>query len=252
MTAPPLARRSTTGGREYVHPLTGLAVPSVTTVLKALDRPALVQWAANMAANYAVENWAKLAELATDAERISLIKMAHRRESTRAANLGTAVHDAVDAWCTSRPMPSWEPGVAPYMDQFLGFLEAYEPEFIQNEFTVWSHRHGYAGTGDAIARINGWVTLLDTKTGKGCYPETGLQLAALAGADCILHPDGREEPLPTVDRLAILHLRPQSWGLIPVNPGIDTFDAFVGALQVTRWLGGTAPTVLGPKLTGDA
>lgn len=252
MTAPPLARPAKGGGREYVHPLTGRAVPSITTVIKALDKPALVQWSANMAATYAVKNWASLSTLETDDERYALIKMAHRRESGRKADLGTAVHDAVDAWCTGRSMPAWEAGVAPFMDQFVAFLEHHRPEFVENEFTVWSNQHGYAGTGDWMARIGDSLVLGDTKTGKDVYPETALQLEALRRADVILDPSGVERPLPKADRLGVLHLRPRSWSLVAVDPGEDTMDAFLGALAVTHWLKDTAPTVLCGRSGGAA
>jgi hypothetical protein len=53
---------------------------------------------------------------------------------------------------------------------------ALEPVAIEE--TVWSDRHGFAGTADLVARVDGAMTLLDWKTGKAVYPEAWLQNAA--------------------------------------------------------------------------
>lgn len=246
MSAPVLAR-TTAKGRVYEHPLTGEVVPSVTTVIKCLDKPALPRWAARAAAEYADRQWAVLAEL-DPAERVTLIKDAPWRESEKAANLGTAVHDAVDHWCRNEPMPRWADGVDTFMEQFVDFLEARQPEFVENECTVWNRTHGYAGTLDFLALMNGLMTLGDTKTGKGVYPEVALQLTALAHAEFIIRPDGTEDPLPDVHVLGVLHLRPRSWALIPVTAGDGSWRAFVAALELTRWFADVAPTVLGARL----
>ena len=46
------------------------------------------------------------------------------------------------------------------------------------EFTVVSHKYGYAGTADLLAEVNGVLTLVDWKTGKSVYREAHLQNAA--------------------------------------------------------------------------
>lgn len=247
MSAPPLAV-STAQGRVYRHPVTGEEVPSVTTIISGgVPKPALPRWAAKSAAEYACKQWDVLCDL-DEAERIALIKGAPWRESDKAATLGTEVHDAVDAWCTDRPMPAWPDGVAPFMEQFVDFLDKRSPEFVENECTVWNRTHNYAGTLDFLAVIGGRLTLVDTKTGKGVYPEVALQLAALAHGEFILRPDGTEEPLPPVDLLGVLHLRPRSWALIPVTPGDASWRAFLAAAEVTRWSREQAPKVLGARL----
>lgn len=247
MTKPALAR-STNDGRIYIHPMTGERVPSVTTIIGAgVPKPALPRWAAKMAAEYADREMDKLAGLPSD-ERITLIKGAPWRYATAKADLGSAVHDTVDAWCTGRDMPEWPEGVETFMEQFVEFLEARNPTFIENEVTVWSRTHGYAGTADWIADINSVTTLGDTKTGKGVYAETALQLSALSRADFILTPDGEELPLPDISQLGVLHLRPQSWALIPVTNVDETFDAFLAAMRIRSWTTDIAPTVLGARL----
>lgn len=246
MTAPALAT-STDRGRIYTHPVSGEQVPSVTTCIDMLNKPAIPRWAAKAAAEYAVKSWDTLAALGAD-ERTTLIKGAPWRQSEKAANLGTAVHDAVDHWCRNEPMPTWADGVAPFMEQFVLFLEAFNPQFTRNEVTVWNRTEGYAGTFDWLAHIGGRLTLGDTKTGRNVYPEVALQLAALANAEFIIDEDGYETPMPKVDALAVLHLRPRSWSLIPVERSDGSWRAFLATRQMWAWSHEVAPSALGAKV----
>lgn len=251
MTDPKHAK-PTVHGRRYTHPVTGEQVPSVTTIISGgVPKPALPRWSAKAAAEYAVKQWDTLSVLSPD-ERVELIKGAPWRESEAAANLGTAVHDAIDHWCRDEPMPAWSPGVEPFMEQFALFLADRDPTFLHNEVTVWNRTEGYAGTADWIALIGGRATLGDNKTGKGVYPEVALQLAALARAEFILTDTGEELPLPPVDVLGVLHLRPRSWSLVPVVPTGASWDAFLAAKRVCEWTWDTAPNVLGARVRGVA
>lgn len=246
MTAPALAVY-TADGRGYRHPITGETAIGVTTAIKSLNKPSLVGWAAKMAAEYAVKNWDTLAVLDAD-ERIADIKTAHERSRDKAADLGDAVHNAIDAYVASEQMPLWERRIAGHMRQFEEFLAARKPDFIQTEVTAWNRTLGYAGTFDWLAFIGGHLTLGDTKSGKNVYPEVGLQLEALARCEFIIHPDGREEPMPEVDLLGALHIRPRSWSLFPVRRSEETWRAFQAALELTKWQRDTAPGVLGARL----
>jgi hypothetical protein len=251
MTAPALAVM-TDAGRVYRHPATGEEVPSVTTIIGGgVPKPALVGWAAKQAAEYAVANWDTLGSLGV-ADRVTQIKGAHERTSGTAAGLGDAVHDATDALCSGRPIPDAEGAVKPFMAQFGKFLDERKPEFLMTEVTVWNRTYGYAGTFDWLARMGGWLTLGDTKTGKNVWPEVGLQLAALSHAEFILRPDGTEEPMPEAELLGVLHLRPRSWALIPVSRSEQCWQAFLAAKRITDWTRTVAPDVLGARLKGAA
>jgi hypothetical protein len=132
------------------------------------------------------------------------------------------------------------------LDGFSQFVTARRPRFVTSEATVFSRRHGYAGTLDAICVLDGTLTLLDVKTGKSVYPEVALQLAAYAHADFVGHPDGTERRLPPVAAGAALHLRPGGYELVPVPIGEQVLAAFLAALEVFRWASEQAPKVL-PK-----
>lgn len=249
MTSPKLAIE-TPLGRFYKHPVTGERLPSVTTILRhGVGSPHLMGWAAKQAAEYADKNWIDLA-LMDSVDRIAAIKTAHEEESARASEIGTAVHEAVDTYCQGgQALEVWPKQIAGHMRQFAKFLEARQPLFMRSETTIWNRTVGYAGTFDFLALIGQRLTLTDTKTGKNVWPEVGLQLAALAGGETIVHPDGWEEPLPgPIDQLAVLHLRPRSWALIPVEVDRACWSAFVSACEVFDWVANTAQNVLGPRL----
>ena len=251
MTKPVLAQQ-TDYGRAYIHPRTCEVAPSVTTIIKAgmpkhtrvgESESALLNWAARMSAEYAVKNWRELDQRSVR-ERLVLIKSAHEEVRDKAADIGDQVHDAIDAWNKDVPLAVWP--ADSYANQFISFMTATKPRFLESEVTLWSRKHGYAGTADWIAEIGGYVTLGDNKTGRRVYGEVGLQLAALVHADFILRPDGTEEPLPQITHLAALHIRPRSWKLIPVYEPGECFKTFLACKQVLDWSRNTAPGVLGP------
>jgi hypothetical protein len=244
VTAPALAQEQPDGSRKYVHPITDEKVPSVTTILReAIAKPRLMGWATGVAARYSVETWDWLGQQ-PPSERIEMIRYAHDRERQKASDLGTEVHSVIDDWCAGRPHENTK-ATAPYLNNFISFMFAKKPHFIENEVTVWSRKHRYAGTFDWLAEIDGKVWLGDTKTGKRVYDEVGLQLAALGNADFILREDGTEEPIPEWTRMAALHVRPRGWKLIPVLHGDRNWSAFLACRELYSWIHEVAPDVLG-------
>lgn len=245
MTAPKLARPARpgepgyeTGGRVYEHPLTGSVVPSITSVISVVDKSALKFWSARVAAEYADANWDALT---TEPDRVNLIKNAPWRTSDKAADAGNMVHDWIDSYVkTGSPPERWQLQGASITarrmwQSFQLFIQAYKPVFTDSEFTVWSEQYSYAGTMDWSARIGDWLVLGDTKTGKGVYPEVGLQLSAGAFADYIIGPDGSQREIPQFDRFAVLHIRPTFVQLSPVGFISECFEGFKAARQLKVW-----------------
>lgn len=243
MTNPVLAEEQPDGSRRYRHPITGELAPSVTTIIAMLAKPKLTGWAAGMAAAYAVSEWDSLTEM-LPAGRVQVIKEAHERYRDKSAELGTAVHAAIEAWIKGEPH-SPEKAVEPYMNSFTNFMMDKRPEFIASEVTIWSRMWDYAGTADAIARIGELNWLIDYKTGKSLHDEVGLQLSALAHGDFIITPEGKELPMPEIYGLAAVHIRPRSWKFTPVGRDRENFAAFLAARELFRWSQETAPYVLG-------
>jgi hypothetical protein len=242
MTQPKLSQQ-TKAGRIYRDPVTKERVPSVTTIISAgYPKPALVGWAAKMAAQYAVENWDSLGEL-SDPEKERKIKTAHIRSAGQASDLGTQVHKVCEYWQSGKPIPQ-DIASDPFMNGFIDFLIEKKPRFKFLEVTLWSQTHGYAGTADWIAEIDGKVTYGDIKTGKSLWPEVGMQLAALGHADYIIKPDGTREEMPAPEEYAALHLRPRTWKLVYLDHIEESFQAFLSCKNILNWTHGIAPDVL--------
>lgn len=228
------------GSRMYCHPVTGETVPSVTTVMDvAVAKPGLTRWAASQAAKYAVENWSSLSEIAP-AYRVKEISEAHRRTADEAAAKGDMVHELIDSWNKSEAMevPKTVKG---FVDRYVAFMMTEKPAFLETEVTLWSRAHQYAGTADWIAEIGGRIVLGDNKTGRRLYPEVGLQLAALAHCDFIIRPDGTEEPIPAIQDLMVLHIRPRSYKLVRVLSEEENWSAFQAARVIYDWIHNSNP-----------
>lgn len=146
----------TTNGYE----VNGVWYPRVTKILEIKSKPAL-------------ENFFKEVGNYDSAERVK----------NKSAEEGTIVHEAVQKFLTgdTRAHP---PEITPAMSALKIFHETrkifFHPEFVERR--IWSHRHRYAGTVDALATIDGKFGVLDIKTSTGFYPEYNLQTAAYASA----------------------------------------------------------------------
>lgn len=260
MTAPRLARPARpgepgfeSGGRVYEHPLTGAVVPSITAVCGMLDKAALKFWAARMCAEYADQNWGTLT---ADPNRFDLIRNAPFRRADKAADAGNIVHDMIDVFVKTGATPTPEllavssATVRNMWKTFARFVDVYKPEFTDAEFTVWSETHQYAGTMDWSARIGDWHVLGDTKTGKGVYPEVGLQISAGAFADYKIEPDGSQREIPVYDRYAVLHVRPTFVSLQPLQYVPECFEAFKHARGLKYWRDNVSSQVIveAPKI----
>jgi hypothetical protein len=218
----------------------------VTSILSVVAKPWLIGWAKKYTAEYAVDNFDKLEALLranpdgyVDREgAVDWLKGASFRERDRAGDLGTLVHEAVEAYVLDKPMPKWSPLVAARMKGFEDFLNAYEPDyqFGMAEASVFNRSQKYAGTLDAIATIGNRSLVLDVKTGKDVFPENALQLAAYRHAEFIGGADGSEHPMPETDGAAVLHLPANgTFRLVEVRTDDEVFKTFLYIREVYRW-----------------
>lgn len=231
MTEPKLSvRASGAGGRGYRHPHTGVIVPSVTTVLKQLNKPALVQWAVDQTAAFAVANIDNLLSR-TEEQGWGFLRWYWNRDPLKgevelrnfyngvrddAAELGTMIHEwiAADHGEGNYPDVSMAPEFFWQMVNVWNEWSAqHDVKPIVSEGTVWSELGGgYAGTLDGIWEIDGVRYLLDIKSSRNVYDEHMMQLAALGGAQVLMVEDGEdwvEKPIPEFDAYALLRIRPQ-------------------------------------------
>jgi hypothetical protein len=251
------------GKRLYQWGPTGERFWSVTTILNAVPKPALVNWAAKMAAEFAVENVDQITALVRKGEpeaAVALVKGAPWRSRDRAAAVGTHVHELVSAMILGTPWDDWPEELSPYLENFLSFVSDYDVTFEASECQIYSRAEKYAGSFDFIATIPriaeagyaGPKVIGDVKTGKGVYAEAALQMAAYAAADFIGLPNDTEVPMPQVDAGVVLHLRPDGYALIPVRVDREVFQSFLYTREMFRWLEELSGDVLGVPLDKEA
>jgi len=235
----------------YCHPVSGEIVPSVTTIMNIIAKPGLIGWSARQAAQYAVSNWCSLSDMPV-VYRTKEIAEAHQRTAQAAADKGDLVHDMIDKWSKGVIM---EPpkAIKGQVNQYVNFMMTEKPKFIENEVTVWSRTHGFAGTADWIAELDGKIVIGDNKTGKRIYPEVGLQLSALRHADFIIREDGEEVPMPPIEDMLVLHIRPRSYKLVRVTDDEANWSSFLAARTIYDWIRHSDPLgVVCGRLRGRA
>lgn len=158
----------------------GRSVPGVTTILGRMAKPALIQWAADMAVEHIERNAGSHAgELVVSRDLLAGARIAHRTIRDTAADIGTAVHAYADALLTGKP-----PEASTSEPETLGrkafdkFLAEHRVEPIATERMVFSLNNWYAGRTDLFAKIDGKKATLDFKTSKAIYVEHWLQATA--------------------------------------------------------------------------
>lgn len=234
MTNPKLARQINFGkfDQTRVYDIDGRQYPSVTSVIGMMDKPALVPWAARMAAEYAVQNREAIA-LLDDPDAVTLIKSNWRKMRDTAADFGTMVHAFIEDGYTP---PTDDPAFG-YVAMAEIMLTEHQLTPVAVEVTVCHPEAGYAGTVDVIATDdNGDTIYLDWKTGKGLYYDShGMQLAALMEATHVAGPDGTLAEIPgeqqPIEGVAV-RLAPDHYEAKGIRQGtdgyLDLFTAFVG------------------------
>lgn len=230
----PFTRRNYGRGHGYKD-AQGQKVPGVTTILsKGLPKPALVNWAARTAAEYAVDNWPMLNDLPVS-ERLDMIRRAPDATKNAAALRGTKLHDAAERLIAEGTVDV-EPDQVPLVENYTRFLSDWDVKAEYVESAVYNVTHGYAGTLDLIATLaDGRRWLLDIKTSKGVYGDMALQLAAYRYAE-FLHDDDTEGPtdlaMPQVEAVGIIHVRADDYDLVPLTAGPAEFRSFLYIAQV--------------------
>jgi hypothetical protein len=177
---------------------------SVTTILGALDKPALMYWAAEQSALAAVHNEATWRGMLadddpacahTDAASCPALKWLRDARFRKpkgmrsATELGTLVHEACEQYALTGSRPEVDAEVRPFLDRFDTWLARFGPVYQATEVAVFHPELGYAGTADGFLTLDGVRYIFDIKSSRKSldsqgkpstpYPEqVGLQLAA--------------------------------------------------------------------------
>ncbi len=101
----------------------------------------------------------------------------------KSAQEGSLLHEIAQKFLIGEA-PEIPHSVAPSLESLQKFTKdkkiILHPEFIEKR--IWSYRHRYAGTVDALAEIDGKFGVLDIKTSPSFYAEYNLQTGAYVSA----------------------------------------------------------------------
>lgn len=244
-------RRVDTARSHYYKDAAGARVPGVTTIRdKGLPKPALINWAGDATAEYAIDHWDELGTL-PPAARLKRLQRARYEQKDAAARRGTEVHRAAEQLLAGKSVKVPEE-IAGHVESYARFLDEFKVEPLHVEFSVVSYRWGYAGTGDLCAYLTlpdrGRVlTLDDLKTSRsGIFGDTALQMAGYRYADKWIV-DGQETDPVEVDFCFGIHVRGDGYDLVPVEVTEAEHKAFLYAMKVAEF-SDRAPELIGAPI----
>jgi len=217
------------------------AFPSTTTIIGQLEKPALIQWAANETCEWIRQN-AEIVRPEEDSEKIGFFilpdqlndaRFNFRSVSKDALNIGGDVHNAIEAYLRTGKEPQKPSDEV--LSAFLAFLEwKYEHNLrvIETEQRLIGDR--WQGTCDLVCLLDGKKFVIDFKTskqprGNKRYDEWVYQLACYRSV------------IPECRGMGVLRLDKESgfpdfydlsdeyeWGLNVFNKLTDLFYAIRG------------------------
>lgn len=165
---------------------TGLKPKGVTTILGQTLSKDLMEWAVGCMK----DNLSKKLPSITPAD-LDDAASEYKRRRDSGASTGSEAHAMVERFLKGQKVNP-EAGTPEAGNAYKAFLNWYEvtaPEVVNVEEVVYSDEMGYAGTYDAMLKINGKVYLTDFKTTNvsrkapnGVYAEYFIQLGAYASA----------------------------------------------------------------------
>lgn len=229
-----LVTRLTKSGRSYR--IDGKRVPSVTTVIGTLDKPALLKWYASMAANRVVDRWDELLEMAPS-ERLKFVERAPWDRVKAASLRGTEIH-ALGHKLAMGAEVEVPPEHAGPVNAYAKFLDRWEIEPIASETPcagVSVPGLEYAGTADLWAKIGkrgGATACIDLKTGSGVWSESALQVSGYRFSDLLQPERGVEIPTPETDLAYVAHILPDAVEMMPIQADEARFRTFQYLLAV--------------------
>jgi hypothetical protein len=252
-TEPRLKRRNY--GRGHGYQIDGKKAIGVTSVLNTLPKDALINWAARVTAEAAVDRWDELGAL-PPAARLKELNDARWNVTKEAALRGTEIHDLGDKLSRGEKVDVPAAPRRP-VEAYARFLDKWDITMLATEAPCANTVLGYAGTLDAhasIGKLGIGRCMLDLKTGRGVYESTALQLVAYDECD-IWQPDGpeSEQPMPDTEALFVAHILPDDVRLLPIEKDPGLLLQFRYLQQTTKWLAEAKdmPPIGAPLTEGD-
>ena len=187
----------------HSYKVEGIKVPSVTRVVDGCFPKHLVDWA------------------------LSIGEEEYHRVIDEALEIGNYTHEWIEKYILNGENPNQYNTCT---DAFLIWEKKHNVEWIDAERKIYCDKYKYAGTVDAVAKINGRVCVIDFKTSKKVYKPYHLQVAAYAQA--IKRIDGLKRwPLGIILRLDKGEIEYEQKVFEPK----DHFNTFKKCLELKQW-----------------
>lgn len=143
--------------------------PGVTSILRVLNKPLLMQYAANKAVDTFYESYSEATELWNEEDFKDLCrkaKYAHLTYRDAKAEIGKKVHEWIEDYIAGKTGMSVEKEMEASIRAFIDWEAMNKPEYVFSEKILYSKKHDYCGTMDCAAVIDGIKTIIDFKTGE--------------------------------------------------------------------------------------
>lgn len=212
----------------------------VTTAVGILNKPALVNWAANKAVELcqgAIQPNEAYSEIYLD-QVWQEARRAHRVFKEEAAAIGTLVHTQLESYFRG-DTAGGDNGELPQtavraIEAAKWWLNARKIEPVVIERRVYSRKHKYVGTLDKLARVDGVLSLIDWKSSKSIHEDYWLQQAAYLKAY------EEEFPAEKIEKRYLLHLDKETGEPTPyvrksAAELTRDYQAFLAALRLHNW-----------------
>lgn len=164
----------------------------VTSILKFINKPALVPWAAGMASDYFLEQTLNKKPTEKELKKIAReSRQAHTRKKDDSADIGTQIHNTIQAFLEDKEvdLANSDERVGEAVQAFTGWWLGRDYKATLVEQPVYSLNGGYAGRFDLTFKDGDTSVLGDIKTSNtskwapdGVYIEAFAQLGGYAKA----------------------------------------------------------------------
>lgn len=220
------------------------ALPSVTTILRVLDKPGLNAWRVEQAVLAVLTSPQQPGESVDDfVKRILQTEEQQEQEGAKARDIGIEIHDAIEAILRDEPA---NPSVRDFVVPALALLNEKIPGMTNAMTETIIVGDGYAGRIDLLTDTLNEIWIVDFKTTKKLPPkepwnEHKLQLSAYANAEAGLKVTGDNRPI-RVANLYIDTLNPGKLAWFEVQEWNGIYNkAFKPLLEVWRWMNNYNP-----------
>lgn len=215
------------------------ALPSVTTILRVLDKPGLNAWRVEQAVLAVLTSPQQPGESVDDfVKRILQTEEQQEQEGAKARDIGIEIHDAIEAILSDEPA---NPSVRDFVVPALALLNEKIPGMTNAITETVVVGNGYAGRIDLLTDTTDAIWIVDFKTTKKLPPkepwnEHKLQLSAYATAETRKKQPGDNRPIRTAN-LYIDTLNPGKLAWFEVEDWNKIYHAaFLPLIDVWCWM----------------